>query len=232
MAEERKEFKVGDKVRVTLGVEGEEPLMTAEYEMEGPNKQKLLSEKWRDPKLQAFHTPPKEMPKAGVKEGIEVTKFVWDIIKDNKPSARGAGTTTSVLIKGTDGLDYTGAKNSQAQEFILEVHDSLFPKVQYIKVRFRLEGTFDATPSKKDIPFGHYLPAVYFNVTECWAAWPTWVEASAEVTPPSDLGTPDNHQPEVKVYAKFHWGWVGSANNNTCGFIANGVRGMSATGWQ
>lgn len=233
MAEERKQFKVGDKVRVVLrNEEEEEPLMTAEYTMEGPDKQKLLSEKWRDPKLRAFHEPPKEKAPAGVKEGLEVAKFLWDIIKDNKPSAKGVGTTTSVLIKGTNGLDYTGAKNSQSQTFIFEVHDATFPSVKFITVKFRLEGTYLATPAKGDIPFGHYLPSVYFNITECWATWPTWVEASAEVTPPSDFGTPDNRQPEIRVYAKFHWGWIGSANNNTCGFIANGVRGMSARGWE
>lgn len=232
----------GDKVLVTLSVEGDEaPIYTAEYAIddapEDPTpehgfKTRLLSESWKSSDLKAFHAVPDQLEKASVKDGIEVSKFVWDFIKDNKPAAKGPGTMTTVLAEGTKPLDYVSAKEGKSREYTLSVKDAWWPHPEYIRVRFRLEGAYAATPAKADVPNGHYLPSVYFNVLECWATWPTWVEAAAEVAGPYDRGSAVSRQPEIKIYGKFHFGWVGSSNNMTCGFSANGMMGMASLGWQ
>lgn len=232
----------GDKVVVTLEVEGEkEPIYTAQYAVdEAPEKPteaegfrtRLLNEAWRSPELAAANQAPEMVKGASVKDGLEVSKFVWDFIKDNKPSAKGPGTSTTVLAEGTKPLDYVSAKEGKSKQYTLSVKDSMWPHPEYIRVRFRLEGAYAATPTKPEVPSGHYLPSVYFNVLECWATWPTWVEASAEVAGPYDKGSAADRRPEVKVYGKFHYGWIGSGNNLTCGFLANGASGMRALGWQ
>jgi len=234
MSEEKRTFKAGDQVRLTLTEEGEdagdEPLYVADYALDNAGEANLLKEIWQSPELQAFNALPDTAPTGG-SSGLDVARFAWDIIKSNRPVARGAGTMTSVLWKGTEGLDYTNARESKTRKFLLKVDD--WPTgIRLITVRFRLEGTYGATPTREDVPFGHYLPSIYFNVTECSAVWPTWVEASAEVTSPSDFGSASDRVPRTRVYAKFSWGWVGSANNLTCGFVADGRRGMSASGWE
>ncbi len=162
-------LKTGDKLIMTLS-EGDDQatVYQAEYlveqapevaDAETQLRVKLLSENWRSPRDQAFHEPPSEPLRGGVKDGLEVAKFAWDIIKDNKPKARGPGTMTSVLIAGSNSLDYVGAKEAQSQKMILSVKDAMWPHPEYIRVEFRLEGTYRATPAKPDLPNGHYLPS-------------------------------------------------------------------------
>ena len=233
MTDERKEFKAGDRVRLTLSREDQnEPIYTADYEFESPKKAKLLGERWRDAETRAFNLAPTGELVRGAKEGLEVAKFAWDFIKDNKPVTAAAGASTSVLAAGTTGLDYTNAKSSQTPTFEIKVNDTLIPSINYITAKFRLEGTYGATPRDKKIPQGQYLPSIYLNVTQCWAVWPTYISASAEVTPPSDVGTKDNVRAQTRLYAKFNFGWIGSSNNASCGFIADGANGMLAMGWQ
>lgn len=245
MTQDKTQPAAGDRVRVTLGVEDEEPLYQAELMVDeasapraGAERQgepkfqtRLVKEGWSSPQTKAFHVP-EALAGRSVADGLKVAEFAWKFIKDNKPVARGKGTITSVVAAGSTPLDYTGARDGASRTMVLSVHDSLIKSLEYIKVKFRLEGAYAGRPAKEGIPNGQYLPSVYFNVLSCSATWPTWVEAFAEVAGPYDPGTPASRTPELKVYGKFSYGWVGSANNLTCGFLANGARGFSDRGWQ
>ena len=251
MTNEKTHPVAGDAVIVTLKKDGDaEPLYYAELmveqapagdvarsshqedEEEVQYRTRVVREAWRSEEDKRFHVPQQEGLRASIADGLKVAEFAWKFIDANRPVARSKGTMTSVVAADSTALDYTGAREGRSSPMVLSVTDSLITSLEYIHVKFRLEGAYAAKPAKEGIPNGAYLPSVYFNVLECWATWQTWVEAFAEVAGPYDPGTPSNRAPEIKVYGKFSFGWVGSANNVTCGFRASGPVGFDTTGWE
>lgn len=214
------------------------PIYTAEFEVveplpralapEGALDLQLVTEAWANDEVQAFHTPAAAEPSA--KDVLEVTKFAWDFIKDNRPVSDVKDTVTSVIIKGTNPLDYAHAKEFRTGEYRFYAHDSVIKDWILVDTRFRLEGAYGATPSRSEIPFGHYLPSLHFNVLEVFVAWTFNLEGHAEVSQPINLGGPDDVQPQVRLYAKLKLSWIFQSNSVTFGFVANGVRGGWGTG--
>lgn len=253
MSDENRELYVGQKLTAELsGGDRQEPIATWEYEItsiepateasggEPVIQTTLLSENWASPEIEAINTPPSEatQSQATAEKGsdpastaLEVTKFVWEFIKDNKAVSNTEATTTSIILKDTDPLgDYQEAKNGQSSEARLIVHDSLIKSWILVDCRTRLDGTYHAHPSRQDLAHGHYMPSVHFDVTRVSVGWSFRLDASAEVAVPSNMGTANDVVPESKVYAKFKVSWLGS-DTMTAAFRANGQHGFSFLGW-
>lgn len=235
---ERTIYKGQKLVAVLEDLSNKEILMKREYEvLEIPKdgnfeqglKTKLVNEQWISPQAQEVHSLQADKPDP-VKTGLEVTKFAWEFIKDNKAVSNAKDTTTSIIIKDTDPLDYQQAREGRSADVRFYVHDSIIKDWILVDTTSRLEGTYYATPSKPDIAQGHYMPAVHFNVVKVFVGFSFRLDAHAEVTAPSNLGTKDNVEPQVKIYAKFKVSWLDS-NTHTAAFIANGVHGFRFAGW-
>lgn len=213
-------------------------LMKREYEildvpedgdLEKGLKTQLVNEEWGSPEAKAIHSVKADKGDPA-KTALEVTKFAWDFIKDNKAVSNAKDTTTSIIIKGTDPLDYEKAREGKSVDVRFYVHDSIIKDWILVDTTSRLEGTYHATPSKPDIANGHYMPSVHFNVVKIFVAFSFRLDAHAEVTAPSNLGSKDNVQPQVKIHAKFKVNWLDS-KTHTATFIANGVGGFRFAGW-
>ncbi|WP_375279856.1 hypothetical protein [Pseudooctadecabacter sp.] len=191
----------------------------------------LISESWITPEAKALNAPPEGGVESKADTALEVTKFAWYFIKDNKPVSDAKDTTTSIILKDTDPLDYQMAKDTQSSTIQLKIHDSLFKDWILVDTKARLEGTYHATPSKDDMAFGHYIPALHFNVTNIKVDWPISLNAHAEVSPPSNKGPKDNVQPQVKLTAKFKVHWLFQTMTFSAGFTANGLTGFRFNGW-
>jgi hypothetical protein len=135
---------------------------------------RLLSREWFDAELEELNTEPEvqtlkggaglvDAAKIGVdlaKLGLDVGKFAWDVIQGNKAVVDSEATTTSVLYKNTNGLDYEGARPAATHSYSLSVRDSLIKSWECIHADIVCEGTYHATPRNADIPAGYYLPAI------------------------------------------------------------------------
>ncbi|MCC6551720.1 MAG: hypothetical protein IT372_01700 [Polyangiaceae bacterium] len=168
----------------------------------------------------------------GPTEILEVVRFAWDFIQDNKPVATSAGASTAVIVKGTDPLDYANANEGRSSTYRFYVRDAVFQDWILVECLFRLEGTYLATPAQSGIPFGRYLPSVYFNVLRTYASFGYRLDARAEVSYPANLGPPDDIEPQVRVYAKLTVSTLFSTFSSTAGFVANGKHGFWGTGWE
>lgn len=238
---------IGQKIEMVCeAADTGERIFTAQYEVvPAPSRPelppevydlKLLSREWASPEMEAFHTIPAD-PRAPADAdpagtALEVTKFAWDFIKDNKPVADVKDTTTSVIIKGTDSLDYANAREFSTDTYRFIARDKVIKDWVLVDVNFRLEGTYHATPAKPDIPFGHYLPSVHFNVLNVFVGWTFNLEGHAEVSAASNLGPADDVQPQVRLYAKLKLSWIFQTNAVTFGFVANGLTGGHGKGPQ
>lgn len=236
--EQRKVYKGQKLVAVIEDVSTNQVLMSREYEvLEAPEdgdfekglKTQMVNEQWASPEAQNLHSVMADKPDPA-KTALEVTKFAWEFIKDNKAISNAKDTTTSIIIKDTDPLDYEKAKEGKSTDVRFYVHDSIIKDWILVDTTSRLEGTFYATPSKPDIAHGHYMPAVHFSVVKIFVGFSFRLDAHAEVTAPSNLGTKDNVEPQVKIYAKFKVSWLDS-NTHTAAFTANGVTGFRFAGW-
>jgi hypothetical protein len=171
-------------------------------------------------------------PPVGPGDVIEVVRFVWEFIKDNQPVATSAGASTAVIAAGTDPLDYANAKEGRSETYRFYARDAVFEDWILVDCRFRLEGSYLAVPAQPDIPFGRYLPSVYFNVLQMYASWGYRLDARAEVSPPANLGPPGDVEPQVRVYAKLTLSTLFTTRTVTAGFVANGKHGFWGTGWE
>lgn len=169
---------------------------------------------------------------AGPGEVLEVVRFVWEFIKENRPVATSEGASTAVIAAGTDPLDYANAKEGRSGTYRFYAYDAVFKDWILVDCLFRLEGSYLATPVQPGIPSGGYLPSVYFNVLKTYASFGYRLDARAEVSYPSNLGSPDDVEPQVRVYAKISMSTLFSAYSGTAGFVANGKRGFWGTGWE
>jgi hypothetical protein len=246
MAHDRARPHVGDVVALTLGPEGEaEPFLRAEYRIDSaPNRSptadpreatriyrtRLLTERWRSPALAVEHAPPPASAAVpGSCDGLAIDRPGWQFIRDNR-ALLGPGLSASVLAAGTSAREYASGREGTSATWVLRVEDAHHRAEDYIRIRFRLQATYYAMPQRPGIARGHYLSRIGFDVRECVAAWPSWIEAAAQLQTPTDRGTGTNRIPEVTVYAKFSWGWIGSAHRHACAFRVNGLTGFASVG--
>lgn len=173
-------------------------------------------------------------PSPGVSpsEILDVVRFAWDFIQDNKPVATGAGASTAVIIEGTNPLDYANAREGRSSTYRFRARDAVFEDWILVDCLFRLEGSYLATPAVTGVPFGRYLPSIYFNVLKVQASFGYRLDARADVSLPSNLGPPDDVEPQVRIYARMSVSSLFSTMTATAGFVANGKHGFWGTGWE
>ena len=244
MTDEERKIHVGQKLTAVIeDVSSNTILASWEYEILKVNDEndlekgletRLINENWASPEAKKIHSIDESITKRELDgsgdAALEVTKFAWDFIKDNKAVSNAKDTTTSIILKGTDPLDYELAKEGKSVDIRFYVHDSTFKSWILVDVTSRLQGTYSATPSKADMAYGHYMPAVHFNVVKIFVGFSFRLDAHAEVTAASNLGKKDNVQPQVSIYAKYKVSWL-SSETHTASFIANGVSGFRFARW-
>lgn len=163
-----------------------------------------------------------------VKTGLDITKFAWDVVKDNRPETVVSGAFSSILSKAEDDyLSYPNAKSFQSGVYRFEVKE-LVPKLQCLKrikktcvwskpvlepgptsvnFRFRIAGYYNAdAPPGSAVPNGKYLPQVFFKFEQADAWLGYKVNASAEIRGAANEGAADNVNPAATVVANLSVG--------------------------
>ena len=249
----KRELKVGSRLEVTLTNNDtgkvvlkeeheivkmpEEQGVARGVEEAGQVETRLLSQQWFDPELEALNKEPQEAPvsrgaaeaaKTGVeaaKLGLDVAKFAWDVIKSNKAVVDAKATTTSVLYKGTNGMDYQGAESARPSSYTLSVRDSMIKSWECIHADIVCEGTYHATPRGKEIPEGYYLPSVHVYSPKAHADFPCQLNAKVSLTDVSNMGT-GKIDPMVTVLSSIDFGWLFQRKHVTVKFNARGSSGI------
>lgn len=168
-----------------------------------------------------------EAVKKAAEVGLEITKFGWEFIKDNKPVVDLQIASTSILsAEDKNSLHYYGAKQGSSGEYRIYVYNWPFQKWTAVDIRLELAGTYYAKPPS-GVSGGYYLPTLYFNVPVCNAYWPYSVSASAQVMSPANIGSAASVNPMCEVVAKINIRSIIENFNRTFKFKAVGNAGFS-----
>jgi len=200
---------------------------------------RLLSQEWFDPELEALNAQPEvethergagvddaaKIVAEAAKIGLDIGKFAWDVIKANKPVVDTTATTSSVLYRDTDGLDYQGAQKGASSSYSLSVRDSLIKSWELIHADILCEGTYHATPSREGIPDGYYLPAVNVYASKAHADFPCQLSAKAKLSGVSNMGR-GKLDAMVTILSSLDFGWLFQRKHLTLKFSAQGSRGF------
>ena len=250
MDDQQHELRPGRRLILTItDNESDKPLLREEHEvveaarptgaLRGAGTAELdtvmRAQAWSDPELQQLNeaaAPAKALRGGGGagaveagKLGLEVAKFAWEIIKDNKAVVEAGATTTSVLYKGTGGLDYEGARKTKARTYTISVHDSLIKSWELIHAEIACEGTYAASPRSPDVPAGQYLPSVHVYSPKVSADFPCTVKVSATVSEVSNMGR-GAIDPMIKVLCAADFGWLLQKRHIVIPYTAQGSRGV------
>jgi hypothetical protein len=163
---------------------------------------------------------------AEVQAGLEVVKFGWEFIKDNRPIVDLQTASTAVLAKGTRGLSYHSARQGSSGTYQWRAYNWPVQSWTAWDIKVELAGTFRAQPPE-GVTRGFYLPSVYFNVPECYAGWPHSASATARVTNPSNIGGADDVNAMCEVLAIVNASNVAEHFTKTFKFRAVGASGFS-----
>jgi hypothetical protein len=134
--------------------------------------------------------------------GLAVAKFVWQLVKDNKPIATADGAFTDILSsQDKEPLNYQYARNDSSSQYTWKIVDSLFGWV-LVECKFRVRCTYHAT--HPDIP-GHYVPSLYVDFNKINLKWPFSLDGTAFLSNVSNLGGTDaNPQADILVDVDAH----------------------------
>lgn len=191
---------------------------------------RLVGRRWLDESLRPRNLPgeTRESAPATTQDSLEVAKFAWTFIKENRPVVNVQNVTTSVLSSAdTNPLDYQGARTGQSPTYTFL--GTVYPtKLTQFKVVFYLGGTYQGSPvSTSPAPAGVYLPSVFTAVSQCDSYWPYSVNASAAVTSPSNVGSNGNVVAQVNVITSIQASsFIDSFNANVV-FQGNAQSGFS-----
>lgn len=157
---------------------------------------------------------------------IAVSKFAWDVIKDNRPQTEAQGAFTRALSGSDDRYDqYQLAKRSASKVVHIKTK-GLIPVTQ-TEVKFALSGYYDA---KHPSIGGHWLPLINMDVKEMYAIISWKVNAKASVTQPVNVGTVTTPVPEMPVFMQVTTSGVFQNFTQKYEFRANGKNGFSYIG--
>jgi hypothetical protein len=189
---------------------------------------KALQQEAEDQGSQSLRAEKKEGGGGGdpVKTALEVAKFAWEFIKDNKPVVDLETASTSVLAEGTKGLSYHSARQGTSGTYQWRAYNWPVQEWTAWDIKVELAGTYQAQPPQGVTP-GNYLPSVYFNVPECFVGWPHSASASAKVTNPSNIGGPNDVNAMCEVLALLNASNVTENFSKTFKFKAVGTSGFS-----
>jgi hypothetical protein len=154
--------------------------------------------------------------------GLDVAKWVYDIIKENKPQAPSEGAFTSVLNSAdTNPLNYEYALNSTGDKISFAGTD--YFGITLYSMEFRATATYNASNVKLG---GHYLPNIHYDVTQAYALWPWSLSAVAQVSNVSNLGSASDPDPEVDMTINVNASWLIQAFHQSFTFRFTGLEGI------
>lgn len=136
---------------------------------------------------------------------LEIAKFAWQVIKDNRPSIEvetGAARTSILWANDTNTLNYEYAKpaSSEIKKIVICSKVPFTSKClkDWAKVEMRVSGTHQAQHSNQK---GQWIPSVQLETPTVWAFAAQKVNISASLTNPSNLGGHDNILPYAEIVA-------------------------------
>lgn len=137
---------------------------------------------------------------------LEIAKFVWQVIKDNRPTIETdteAGKTSILSIADGNFANYEYAKlgESKLKEIVVCTRIPFTNKClkDWAKVSFQLSGTYNASNSAAP---GHWVPSVSLDVPNVWAFAGQKVNVSAAVSKISNLGGKNDVLPYMEITAE------------------------------
>ncbi len=170
-------------------------------------------------------TPPQapRFEAASGASGLDIAKFAWDVIKDGRPVTETSGAMTRVLSeKDTSWEHYERSMRGETPVVTIQGWNML--GMTMYKARFHLSGYYAATNPSFG---GKWLPSVAFTVDEAYTFWTWWLNASAIVLHPVNMGTADSPVPQIEVEAKVRGDGLFRSETKTVTFLANGESGFS-----
>ena len=155
---------------------------------------------------------------------LDVAKFVWQVIKDNKPETVATGAFTRVLSsQDKNEENYDGVKSSSSKVVELKA-TGLLPLVVIFRTKFALTGYHNGRHSTIG---GQWLPLLNLDVKEMYAV-ATWkLNATARVTMPVNMGTVAAPIPEMPVFMEINQAGLFQNYTDKYAFRANGATGFS-----
>ncbi len=154
---------------------------------------------------------------------LDVAKFAWDVIQDNRPQTALENAYTSVLSSRDGNYEHYGnARSGESEEWQVEATNIL--GITLARVHLNLSGYYDAVNAAIG---GHWLPSVTFSVDDAYALWGYNINANAVITSASNVGPADAPVPEIKVVAKVQISSLLQNMTVSRDFIANGTTGFS-----
>jgi hypothetical protein len=157
---------------------------------------------------------------------IEIAKFGWDVIKDNRPETVATGAFTRALASGDPQWDHYDQTRPGTSQVVTLKTKGIIPVTQ-TEVKFALTGYYDAKHSRIG---GHWLPLVNLDVQEVYAIISWKVNAKASVTLPVNVGTVAAPIPEIPVFMEINTSGVFQNNTKKYEFRANGKDGFRYIG--
>jgi len=162
---------------------------------------------------------------------IEVTKWVWDIVKDGRPTYSGPSVVQSSVLhpSDTNWVDYQAAVPGGSS--MITFRRENFFGVTRVEFKMKLGGTYRAAGAVPAITPGYYIPEMHFEFAKTYQGWGVNVNGSAIVTAASNIGgtTTDNPvNPLVTVVASLQASTIVNSVSETFTFRAVGKTGFTA----
>ena len=154
--------------------------------------------------------------------GIEVAKFVWQVIKDNRPQTEATGAFTRALSTQDKNWQNYGNSRSGASQAVTLKAKNLFGMTLY-EVRFALSGYYGARHERFE---GQWLPLLNLDVQKMSAIISWKVNATARVTLPVNVGTVAAPVPEMPLFMDIKQSGLLQNYTDKYQFRANGQSGF------
>ena len=154
--------------------------------------------------------------------GIEVAKFVWQVIKDNRPQTEATGAFTRALSTQDKNWQNYGNSRSGASQAVTLKAKNLFGMTLY-EVRFALSGYYGARHERFE---GQWLPLLNLDVQKMSAIISWKVNATARVTLPVNVGTVAAPVPEMPLFMDINQSGLLQNYTDKYQFRANGQSGF------
>lgn len=159
---------------------------------------------------------------------VQLLKFAWDFIKDNRPEGKAEGAFTFALSNlDKDPLAYSGARESKTPTYYWYI-TNLFGD-ELCRVEYRGEAAYDARNPK--FP-GSYLPSIAVEPVRVYAEFSWKVDANVAASNVANIGgnyadTANPPNPLMNLTARITFSGIFSSETRTLRFRVTGRNGIS-----
>jgi hypothetical protein len=155
--------------------------------------------------------------------GLEVSKFVWQVIKDNAPEAPDSGAFTSVLNnRDLNPFNYEYARDSSGEEMTWTGTNIFGGKAWNVK--FNINSKYGASHREFG---GHYIPSIHFTISDADVWWPWKLNAQVHMSSVSNVASAADPNPEVTLEIDFNAKGILQATHETFNFKVTGLTGIA-----